>query len=145
MWEGDKKNCEEIFVPVQTDVGVGCSFNRIPEEILRKWAFRKVSHYFISKTIFMIHFFACSSSSLMSLLYTKRASLNETKEWQDYQIDKELVEALDRFKKPRRFPRTQSKAGMMKGLSFLLVHGNTSHHACAFTNSDGFLVIFESE
>jgi len=36
MWQGKEANCTELFVPVQTDVGTGCSFNRVPEKLLRK-------------------------------------------------------------------------------------------------------------
>jgi len=34
---GTEENCTQLFVPTQTDVGTGCTFNRIPEPLLRKY------------------------------------------------------------------------------------------------------------
>jgi len=51
-----------------------------------------------------------------------------------------LRDAVDKMKSPKKFPRTQSAAGIMKGISFLLLHDIIQNFSCPATSSSGFLV-----
>jgi len=77
----------------------------------------------------------------MSLLHNHtRVSDEEYSAWDEWNMDIALREAVDKFKAPRKFPRTQSAAGIMKGISFLLLHDVVQDFSCPATSSSGFLV-----
>jgi len=77
----------------------------------------------------------------MSLLYNKTtASDEENSAWKEWDMDVALREAVDKFTSPRKFPRTQNAAGIMKGISFLLLHDVVQNFTCPATSSSGFLV-----
>jgi len=77
----------------------------------------------------------------MSLLLNHtRVSDEEYSAWDEWNTDDALREAVEKFKSPRKFPRTQSAAGIMKGISFLLLHDVIQNFSCPATSSSGFLV-----
>jgi len=79
----------------------------------------------------------------MSLLHNRtHASDEENAAWNEWNMDVALREAVEKFQSPRKskFPRTQSAAGMMKGISFLLLHDVIRNFSCPATSSSGFLV-----
>jgi len=77
----------------------------------------------------------------MSLLHNQtRTTDEEKKAWEEWDMDVALRDAVDKFKSPKKFPRTQSAAGIMKGISFLLLHDVIQNFSCPATSSSGFLV-----
>jgi len=77
----------------------------------------------------------------MSLLYNRQdISKDELEAWDKLDMDKELREAVDKIKNSRKFPRSQTAAGNMKGVSFLLLHDVLKKYKCPSASSSGFMV-----
>jgi len=77
----------------------------------------------------------------MSLLHNRtRATNEENAAWKEWDMDVSLRDAVDKLQSPKQFPRTQSAAGIMKGISFLLLHDVIRNFSCPATSSSGFLV-----
>jgi len=77
----------------------------------------------------------------MSLLHNQtRSTDEENAAWNDWDMDVALRDAVDKLQSPKKFPRTQSAAGIMKGISFLLLHDVIRNFSCPATSSSGFLV-----
>jgi len=77
----------------------------------------------------------------MSLLYNRKdISKEEFDAWDKLDMDKELREAVNKVRISRKFPRTQTAAGNMKGVSFLLLHDVLKKYKCPSASSSGFMV-----
>jgi len=77
----------------------------------------------------------------MSLLYNRDdISKEELDAWDKLDMDKELRKAVSKMKISRKFPRSQTAAGNMKGVSFLLLHDVLKEYKCPSASSSGFMV-----
>jgi len=67
-------------------------------------------------------------------------SQKEKDDWSNWNMEKELTNAIHRMKSERKFPRSQSSAGNLKGISLLLLHDPIQNFSCPSASSNGFMV-----
>jgi len=67
-------------------------------------------------------------------------SQKEKEDWTNWNMEKELTNAIHKMKSGRKFPRGQSAAGNLKGISLLLLHDPVQNFSCPSASSNGFMV-----
>ncbi|CAL8113040.1 unnamed protein product [Orchesella dallaii] len=109
IWEGDIRNCKELFRPIETNFGKCCVFNMLPHSLL--------------------HTFTNDSRDSKELL-------GSWSSWKDKLTAQNYFRSDDE-QTPAPYPKRQNRAGKASGLMFLLDPA-LNEYFCTSSDSTGF-------